>query len=130
MASWALGAALLCLGGALVGPELLPPAHRDGPVLAHGQASTRGPEARTPDEDPLFAKGSIRGLGGPASWDGRGAQRLPPGPTPNIQCWGSGALLGDLFRTQSGSTQPGNRQGGHRRRLLTHGSFSLFYAPD
>ncbi|XP_042120487.2 transmembrane protease serine 12 [Peromyscus maniculatus bairdii] len=56
MASWALGAALLCLGGALVGPELLPPAHRDGPVLAHGQASTRGPEARTPDEDPLFAK--------------------------------------------------------------------------
>lgn len=48
-----------------------------------------------------------------ASSDGRGAQRLPsPGRPRTIQCWGSGALLGDLFRMQLRTTQQGTGRAG------------------
>lgn len=58
MGPWALRAALLCLGGALVYSKLHTP-HRDGPTPAQEQASKPGPEAGVPEEEEPFTKGSI-----------------------------------------------------------------------
>lgn len=58
MGSWALRAALLCLGGALVYSKLHTP-HRDRLIPAQEQASKPGPEAGAPEEEEPFTKGSI-----------------------------------------------------------------------
>ncbi|CAO2600856.1 Transmembrane protease serine 12 [Lemmus lemmus] len=55
MGSWALRAALLCLGGALVYSKLHTP-HRDAPTPAQEQASKPGPKAGAPEEEELFTK--------------------------------------------------------------------------
>ncbi|KAK7800553.1 hypothetical protein U0070_006740, partial [Myodes glareolus] len=57
MGSWALRAALLCLGGALVYSKLHTP-HRDRLIPAQEQASKPGPEAGAPEEEEPFTKGS------------------------------------------------------------------------
>lgn len=58
MGPWALRAALLCLGGALVFSELHTP-HRDGPTPAQEEAGKPGPDAGAPEEEEPFTKGSI-----------------------------------------------------------------------
>ncbi|CAH6791479.1 transmembrane protease serine 12 [Phodopus roborovskii] len=52
MGSWALSAALLCLGSTLVYSKL----HKDGPIPAQGQATKQGPEARAPEEEQPVTK--------------------------------------------------------------------------
>lgn len=81
MGPWALRAALLCLGGALVFSELHTP-HRDGPTPAQEEAGKPGPEAGAPEEEEPFTKGSIwsRAEAGPRSSPPHpraGTQRLP-----------------------------------------------------
>ncbi|XP_003513589.1 transmembrane protease serine 12 [Cricetulus griseus] len=56
MGSWALRAALLCLGGALVCSQFHSLPHRDGLIPARGQATTQEPKAKTPEEEEPVTK--------------------------------------------------------------------------